>query len=176
MSAGDASEIEIGILSKPHGIRGGIQLRLHNPSSGALEHCDLLIVKVAGQRKEYPYKIAGRGKGGAIIVQLHGIHRREEAEDLRGATIWASKSAVEPTEDDEYLYVDLVGCSVLDEEERVLGEVIEVLETGASPVLSLRDGQSELMIPMVDEWVTEVDLERKIIKVTGGEQWRALNK
>ncbi len=147
-----------------------VQVRLHNPDSDVLARCDRLML---GQR-EISFQRKGRTSAGAWIICLEGVQGRDEADALRGTQISVPRDLVEPEADDEYLFEDLVGCQVLDEQGDLLGQVVEVLDTGAAPVLDLRDGKKALMIPLADEWVTDIDLDEKIIRVTGGEQWREL--
>ena len=165
-----SSHIEIGVVARSHGLTGAVQVRLHNPDSDALDRCDRLTLG-GGERS---FQRMGRTSAGAWIIQIEGVEGRDEADALRGSPILVSRDLVAPLDEDEYLFEDLVGCQVLDEEGEPLGEVVEVLDTGAAPVLDLRDGKKALMIPLADEWVTEIDLEQKTIHVTGGDQWREL--
>lgn len=162
--------LEVGIVTRPHGVVGAVQVRLHNPESDVLARCERLTL----DSREISFQRKGRTSSGAFILMLEGVKGRDEADALRGARISVPRDLVEPEEDDEFLLADLVGCMVLDEEDRPLGKVVEVLDTGAAPVLDLRDGDKALMIPLAHEWVTDIDLEQNIIRVTGGDQWREL--
>ena len=165
-----SSHIEIGVVARSHGLTGAVQVRLHNPDSDALDRCDRLTLG-GGERS---FQRMGRTSAGAWIIQIEGVEGRDEADALRGSPISVPRELVEPLEDDEYFFTDLVGCRVLDEAGESLGEVVEVLDAGAAPVLDLRHGKKALMIPLADEWVTDIDLDEKIIRVTGGDQWREL--
>lgn len=178
MSTGEqpaSDQIEVGIVTRPHGVAGAVQVRLHNPSSTALEVCQKLTLDPGTGQRLLGFRVAGQGRAGAHILKLDGVAGRDQAEALRGARILVPREAVEPSSEEEFFLLDLVGCRVFDEQEQLLGEVLEVLDTGAAPVLDLRDGPRSLMIPLADEWVTDIDLDNKIIRVTGGDQWRELS-
>ena len=173
MSSEEHPEIEIGVLTRPHGVRGAVLLRLHNPGSDALQRAGEISVRGAQLRQQVRFKLNGLGKGGVLILILDGVESREDAEALRGATVWVARDLVAPTDEDEYLFEDLVGCRVVDESGEPLGEVTDVRDHGAAPLLILRRDDNELMIPLADEWIEEIDLEEKLIRVTDGDQWRA---
>jgi 16S rRNA processing protein RimM len=49
-----------------------------------------------------------------------------------------------------------------------LGEVTDLLDTGAHAVLRLRRGEAEVLIPFVDAYVDSVDLAARTIVVDWG--------
>jgi 16S rRNA processing protein RimM len=64
----------------------------------------------------------------------------------------------------EYYFRDIVGCSVVSDESQLLGTVKDILSTGANDiwVVKMPNGK-ELLIPVIDDVVLNVDIaERKI--------------
>ena len=97
------------------------------------------------------------------LVTLDGVATREAAEALRGRAVRLPRAAV-PVGDDELLVADLIGCKVLDVAGTTLGEVTGSFDSGAHEVLEVRaaDGR-EFMLPLVDAFVRDVDLDAKKI-------------
>jgi 16S rRNA processing protein RimM len=108
-------------------------------------------------------------QGDDLIVACDRIQSRDVAEQLRGATLEVPRDDVE-INDDEFFYVDLIGCRVV-EGDRQLGEVVEVFFAGASDVLVVHDETHERMIPLVDDWVADVDLQARAISVINADQF-----
>jgi 16S rRNA processing protein RimM len=169
------SRIEVGVVTRPHGVRGALRVRLHNPASEALARAREVVLAVAGNGGELRLgcRQIGRQPDG-VLLALDGVADRSRAEELRGARVLVERGDLEPLGEAEYLCADLVGCRVEDERGRALGEVVEVMSAGASDVLVVRDGRLERMIPFVDHWVADVDLEARLIRVEGGDQWEAV--
>lgn len=70
------------------------------------------------------------------LVQFEGFGTREQAEELRGAALWA-----EPIDDGDELWVhELIGCTVVDSGDRRRGVVEAVQENPGSDLLVLDDG------------------------------------
>ena len=94
---------------------------------------------------------------------------RGAAEALRGCRIFVPRSSFPSTQPDEYYWVDLMGCEVVNREGVALGQVQDLLSTGLQSVLVLhqkQDGRTlERMIPFVSAYIDEVDLNGRLIRV-----------
>ena len=71
--------------------------------------------------------------------------------------------------EDEFYIDDLIDCDVVDENNKNLGKVIEILSPGAHDVLLIQQGDSETLVPLVDEWVVKIDIDGRKIQVNSAE-------
>src|SRR3954462_3405746 len=114
---------------------------------------------------------AGRGSGGGE-AQVVGARRAQSRPVItvdppveRGAVIEVDRSALPPTEEDEYYAFELVGLAVEEEDGRALG-VVESVDPGvANDVLALDSG---ILLPMVEDCVREIDLDARRIRIATG--------
>ncbi len=68
--------------------------------------------------------------------------------------------------DGEYYFHELFGLSVVDETGALLGEVTEIIQTGANDVYVVKDRFGrEILLPAIAEVVLSVDLAKKQMKV-----------
>jgi 16S rRNA processing protein RimM len=106
---------------------------------------------------------------GSIVALAQDIDDRDAAEALRGARIFVSRASFPTPAADEYYWVDLLGLSVINRQDEVLGTVRELLSTGPQTVLVLdyvADGKpQERMIPFVSAFIDNVDLAAQCIRV-----------
>jgi 16S rRNA processing protein RimM len=150
--------VAIGRIARPHGVRGVLRVTLYDPTSQTLQQTAEVVV--AGQR--YAVRSArALGDAPAFLVELAGVATRDDAEALRGQEVAVRREALSLA-GSEYLVADLVGCATFDPKGRDLGTVREVFWSGAQDILVL-DGDN--MVPLVDEWVIEVDLAGRRIVV-----------
>ena len=104
---------------------------------------------------------AMREHKGRPLLKLSGVDDATAAEALQWQYLEAPVLETPELEDDEYLVEDLVGMKVLTMEGEELGEVDEVLSYPAHEILQV----GEMMIPLVKEFVKEVDLDGEVIRV-----------
>ncbi len=71
-----------------------------------------------------------------------------------------------PLEEGEYFISDLIGSRVVTDNGRELGELFDVLETGANHVFLVKkqDGK-ELLLPYIPDCVLEIDIKNKLVTV-----------
>lgn len=151
--------IEIGRIAKAHGIRGEVVIVTHDAESEVLS--DLPVLWIQGAER----KVTGaRNTHRGWLVQLDGVITRNDAETLRGLTVEVERALLDLDEDD-VLLDDLVGCKVVRVDGTPWGEIAEVSDNGMQDLLVIHDGELERMLPLVDEFVTNIDLDAGIVTV-----------
>ncbi len=163
----DERYVEVGRVVSPHGLRGWCVCRTYNEESETLR-TGLDVLLVNHQKKEEKFlieKVQRKGKG-VFLIKFQGVDSREQSEALKGAKLLVCEGALSPLAEDEYYWIHLIGCKVLDEEIGSIGEVAEIISTGAHDVLVVNEpGGQEILVPFVDEYVKDVNVKRKEITV-----------
>jgi 16S rRNA processing protein RimM len=149
--------IDVGFVLRAHGVRGVVRVRA-STDLGAVDAVWL-------DDERFVVRHASRDKD-EWLVTLDAVGSREAAEALRGKSVALPRDQV-PVGDDELLVADLVGCKVLDVTGTMLGEVTGSFDSGAHEVLEVRapeqSGGREFMLPFVDAFITNVDLDARTI-------------
>lgn len=150
--------IEIGRISRVHGIHGEVVIVAHDGESELLSSVEKLWVGGIERRVE-----RARNTQRGWLVQLAEIATRNDAEALRGQVIEVDRDALGMGED-EILLDDLVGCRVQRTDGTPWGTIAAV-EGGLQDRLVIHDGEIERQLPLVDEFVTGIDLEAGVVTV-----------
>ncbi len=97
---------------------------------------------------------------GGFAVRLSGVSTKEEADALRGVSLYADRDRLPQLPDDEFYHADLIGLEVLDTGGKSLGRVTAVHNHGATDLLEIRaSGQKDaLLLPFTKAIVPTVDL------------------
>ena len=104
--------------------------------------------------------IGGQRQGNNVVAELEGIADRDTALALMGWQILISKQQLPKTQPGEYYWADLVGLKVETQDGIKLGVVDHLLETGANDVLVVLDGETERLIPFLQQQtVLSIDLD-----------------
>ena len=162
MTGRDApSRIEIGGIARAHGIRGEVVIVTHDPDSETLAEVERVYIDGAPRRV-----LAARGTHRGWLVLLEGVATRTEAEALRGRPVEVDRADLHLAEDDVLLQ-DLVGCAVRRVDGTPWGVVaaIDWVPGGLQDRLVIHDGNVERMLPLVDVFVKDIDLEARVVTV-----------
>jgi len=158
--------LQIGYVSRAHGLKGEVVIKTFDPSSTALEEVERVVLKTrAGEEKEFKLESLGESPGSDLLVRFKGVHRREQSEPLTGSTVHVHRDDLEQPAEGEFFYGDLVGLEAFTAEGQRLGVVEEVWDTGPVPNLCIRDGKTELLVPFAEEFVPKVDLAARRVTI-----------
>jgi 16S rRNA processing protein RimM len=158
--------IELGRLGAPYGVRGWIHVDSHtDPAEALLEYREWVLRLKSGERVTRRL-IEGRSHGGALVAQLQGVTDREAAAALTGAWVEIERSQLPPAGEREYYRADLVGFTVVNLEETLLGTVSHFVDmpAGAVMVVTAADGR-EHWVPSAPQHLKRVDLAKRLVVV-----------
>ncbi len=154
----EASEqIAVGVISKPHGVRGEVRIHPYNADSDLLVGFKKVTLKPEnGPARDVTIK-ASRGPK-FYRARLGGVDSREAAEELRGTEVLVPRSELPEVEEGEFYLVDLHGLVVWCDGEEV-GVVKDTVEypSAACAVVQFRDGVREM--PLLEQWIADIDLD-----------------
>lgn len=152
-----ARRIIIGHINGVFGTRGWLKAYSYTrPRENLLNYAPLLL-NIDGHWQAMSVNAAQRHHGGLILC-LDGINDRDAAAKLVRAEIAIERSQLPAAAPHEYYWSDLIGLKVLNLAGDHLGELVEMLETGANDVMRVH-GEDEYLIPFVtDIYVVAVDL------------------
>lgn len=162
-----AQRVALGVLVKPWGTRGEQTVHLYNKASDLLERVDAVFV--SGEKIDA--RIVGirsaRWVGKRYVIHLEGIDSIDDADALRGLELSVPEELLpELDEEDEYYVRDLLGVAVVDEAGEPLGTLDDVFSTaGSNDVYVIRGESGESLIPATDEYVLDVDLQGRTMRV-----------
>ena len=117
--------------------------------------------------------VEAKEHGDGVVARAQEVADRDGAEALRGARIFVGRSSFPTAGADEYYWVDLIGLAVLNREDQLLGSVVGLLDTGAHSVLRVlpeggKGEADERLIPFVAQYIDEVDMPARCIRVDWG--------
>ena len=148
---------KIGQFAKPHGIKGELSLVTN---SDVLEDAEdpYIVCEV----EDFRYKTDT-----VVLVKLEDVNSEEDARMFVGKEVFYPLDAV----DEEDLVGDMtwdsfIGYTVTDVQKGYLGEITDVDETTINVLLRVDHKGEELLIPAVEELITEADHEARSLTVS----------
>ena len=162
--------ITIARVIKPQGRVGEVSAELFTdfPERFA-ERRHLFALGATGNRRELELEDFWPHKG-RMILKFAGIDSIEDAATLAGAEIQIPREQRAHLEEGAFFVSDLVGCRVFastgSAEVRELGPVTDVVfGAGEAPLLQVREGAREFLIPFVESYTKQVDLDARRIEL-----------
>ncbi len=155
--------LAVGRVSRPHGVRGELRVVLLTDYPGRLgQHAYFYLASPDSPEmvRRYPVEKLRRHKK-VLLLKLGGCDDRNGAEELRGQLVQIPTEEAVPLEEGEYYDFQLIGVKVEAESGESLGQVVEVLKTGANDVYIVRGSWGEVLLPAVKDVVLKLDIEAR---------------
>ncbi|WP_299360228.1 ribosome maturation factor RimM [uncultured Paracoccus sp.] len=145
----------VGAIAGAFGVRG--EVRLKSFCTVARDIATYGPLTTEDGSRSFDVQLTRPGAG-ALGARLSGVASREQAEALKGTTLWADRAALPALPDDEFYHADLIGLEVVDTGGVTLGRVRAIYDHGAGDILELLGPRGTLLIPFTRAAVPTVDL------------------
>jgi 16S rRNA processing protein RimM len=149
--------VTVGRVLRPHGVRGEVVVEVLSDVPGRFERGSSMLGAREGGRAVRLTVAASRDHKSGAVVRFEGHEDRDRAEELRGLWLEVPRAEVPPAPEGTYYHYELLGCRAFSGGED-LGEVVEVREDGGGLLLIVKDGERQVPVPFVREFLREVDV------------------
>ena len=176
MERGRDGFIDIGRVIGLHGVRGKVKVAAFSgdPSGGLAAR----TLRISGGHGTEPgavrdYEVAtAQRAGGCAVFSFKGIGTVEAAEALVKAVVSVRYEELPPLPEDEFYWIDAVGCLVVDEAGAPLGEVTAVEPGAAYDFLVVRrPGGEDGYLPVTAAFLRKVDTAARRVVASPPEGW-----
>ena len=150
-----SNRICVGAIAGAFGVRG--EVRLKSFCAVAEDIATYGELTSEDGKRRFAVKLT-RPVNGGLGARLSGIETKEQADALKGATLWADRAALPSLPDDEFYHADLIGLEVMDTGGATLGRVRAIYDHGAGDILEVYGSSGILLIPFTKAAVPTVDL------------------
>jgi len=160
---GEPVYLTVGFLRRPHGVLGEIILDLHTDFPERLKSGRQLFL---GEEHKPMTLASARPHAKGMLIKFTGVETPEDVGKFRNQWVYVKASDMPPLPEGQLYQHELFGFSVVDESDQLLGELVEILETGANDVYVVKDANGrELLLPAIPSVILKLDPDRRLIRV-----------
>ena len=160
---GEPEYLVVGYLRRPHGVQGEIIMDLHTDFPERLKPGSQLFI---GEQHTPVRLAAQRPFQNGLLVKFKTIETPELVGRFRNQWVFIKKAGVQALPPGQLYQYQLIGLQVVEDSGYALGELVEILETGANDVYVVRkESGGELLLPAIPSVILEVNLESRIMRV-----------
>jgi len=162
-AAGEPAFLAVGKIRRPHGVNGDVLVEVYTDFPERLKP---KTVVYAGEAHIMLTIRRTRSHNDGLLLGFDGYLTPEDVGTFRNQILYIAKTNLTELTDGEFYYHELLGLSVTDETGRPLGEITEIMQTGANDVYVITDDAGrEILLPAIADVILHVDRIEKIMKV-----------
>lgn len=157
--------LRVGVVTTTHGVKG--EVKVFPTTDDATRFKKLKSAYLDLGRELMPVNVESvKFFKQMVIVKFKEINDMDQANLYRNKDILIERSEAVPLAKNEFFICDLIGLSCVSDEGEVLGELVEVLKTGANDVFEVKKADGEtFLVPYIEDCVKDISLEEKKIVI-----------
>jgi 16S rRNA processing protein RimM len=160
----------MGRITAPYGVKGWVKIEPYSAAPDALNAHPVWWVGRNGDWREMQV-VDSVLHSGNLVARFVGCEERNAALAMKGSEVAVRREALPRNADNEFYWADLIGLRVVNGKDEELGAVAELLEHGAHPVMRVVNGETERLLPFVEQVVRQVDMANGRIRVEWELDW-----
>lgn len=156
---------QVGIITSPHGVRGEVKVFPTTDDNNRFKKLKECYIEYKNELM--PVKAKGcKFFKNMVILKFEDFDNMNDVEKFRQCKILVDREHAVSLDEDEFFVADLLGMQVVDEDMNPLGELSDVIETGANDVYVIKNKQGdEILIPAIKDCILDMNMNERIMKV-----------
>lgn len=153
----------LGRITKPFGVHGQVVFFLDVDDPEQYKQLDTVLIEVKGTLVPYFFRIDNLNGNKATIT--FDELSKEEALSLVGNDLYLPLSVLPPLTGNKFYFHEVIGFHIIDHEYGDIGTLTNVVEYPAQPLFQIDHQGIEILIPIIDPVIQQVDREQRKIHI-----------
>lgn len=153
--------LEVGKINNTHALKGEVKLEMWCDGIDFIKQLKTVYLDSKGNKKLTLVSV--RPQKNIAILKFAELTTVEDAERLKGKTLYCNRSDVKIDEDAHFL-ADIIGCYVVDiETEEEYGKIVDIMNYGSCDIYDVEKDGRHTLVPAIDDVVKEINTEYQVV-------------
>lgn len=154
--------ISVGKISGTHHLMGTVKVSSNFEDLSIIVGSKVIIKNDSGMSRILTVTNIKKISPKRLAFDFEEITNKTEGTALSGYSIYVRKDIL-GLEEDEYYASDIIGMMAVTVEGEELGKITDLMETAGHDIYVIGKGKEEIMVPSVDEFVKDIDFEKRVV-------------
>lgn len=151
----------LGKIAKKFSFKGEVLLYLDTDEPEMYEDLESVFVEFNKNLVPFFIEHAQLHKGDFLKIRFEDVDSEEEADKLIGCEVYLPLSMLPKLEGNKFYFHEVIGFEIEDKRLGVFGKIVAVNDSSAQPLFEVLNGATELLIPMIDQFLVQIDRTNK---------------
>ena len=153
----------IGSLAKTHGVHGALILKLTGLNPEDIPDIESVFINVDGLMVPYFISQLSDRDQSSMIIMFDDIDSKDKAEEFTGCEIFVQADLLNKSAGKHKIINDITGYKVADKKYGDIGQIKDIINIHNNPLLRVRSGKQEYLIPFHNDFVVDKNHKLKTI-------------
>jgi len=151
----------LGKIAKKFSFKGEVLVYLDTDEPELYEDMESVFVEFNKNLVPYFIESSSLHKNDFLRVQFEDVDSEEEADQLLGCAVYLPLSMLPKLEGNQFYFHEVIGFEIEDKHLGVFGIIQSINDTTAQPLFEVLNGEVEILVPMIDQFLVEIDRKNK---------------
>jgi len=151
----------LGKIAKKFSFKGEVLIYLDTDEPELYENMESVFVEFNKNLVPFFIENSSLHKNDFLRVQFEDVDSEEEADRLIGCEIYLPLNMLPKLEGNKFYFHEVIGFEIEDKRLGVFGKIVSINDTTAQPLFEVLNGEVEMLIPMIDHFLVEIDRKNK---------------
>lgn len=154
----------LGKIAKKFSFKGEVLIYLDTDEPEQYEELESVFVEFNKNLVPFFIENSSIHKGDFLRVKFEDIDSEQDADELIGSHIYLPLSMLPKLEGNKFYFHEVIGFDVVDKRLGNIGKIVSINDSTSQPLFEILFNEKEILIPMIDHFIIEVNRkEKKII-------------
>ncbi len=153
----------LGKIAKKFSFKGEVLIYLDTDEPEQYEKLESVFVEFNKNLVPFFIENSSIHKGDFLRVKFEDIDSEQDADELIGSHIYLPLSMLPKLEGNKFYFHEVIGFDVIDKRLGNIGKIVSINDSTSQPLFEILFNEKEILIPMIDHFIIEVNRKDKKI-------------
>jgi 16S rRNA processing protein RimM len=155
----------LGKIAKKFSFKGEVLVYLDTDEPELYQEMESVFVEFNNHLVPFFIDQSALHKNDFLRVKFEDVDDEAAADDLIGCPVYLPLSMLPKLEGNKFYFHEVIGFEVEDKRLGIIGKIVSVNDTAAQPLFEVKKNDIEILIPMIDQFLVEIDRKNKKVKM-----------
>ncbi len=151
----------LGKIAKKFSFKGEVLMYLDTDEPELYENMESVFVEFNKNLVPFFIENSSLHKNDFLRVKFEDVDDEAEADSILNCDIYLPISMLPKLEGNKFYFHEVVGFEIEDQRLGVFGKIVSINDTSAQPLFEVLNGNVEILVPMIDQFLVKIDRENK---------------
>ena len=151
----------LGKIAKKFSFKGEVLIYLDTDEPELYENMESVFVEFNKNLVPFFIENSSLHKNDFLRVQFEDVDSEEEADSILNCDVYLPLSMLPKLSGNKFYFHEVIGFEIEDKRLGVFGKIVSINDTTAQPLFEVLNGEVEMLIPMIDHFLVEIDRKNK---------------
>ena len=151
----------LGKIAKKFSFKGEVLIYLDTDEPELYQEMESIFVEFNKNLIPFFIENSNLHKGDFLRVKFEDVDNEEQADEIINCEVYLPLNMLPKLEGNKFYFHEVIGFEIEDQRIGVFGKIVSINDTSAQPLFEVINGNVEILVPMIDQFLVKIDRENK---------------